>query len=379
VQIQILILEDSAEDARRLLAALAREGYAVKHLRVDSKADFLAALQNCSWDAVISDYVLQQFGGPEALRLLRTQGSDIPFIMVSGVHGEEEAVAMMRAGANDYLMKSNLSRLAPALERELKTAQARHLHKRAIGAMQYLAAIVESSEDAIYGKNLNSFIVSWNPAAERLFGYRAEEMIGQSVLKLFPTHRRDEMLDILGAVRRGETVGIRETERVNKSGQIIPVSVTVSPIKNADGTIIGASSIARDITRQKEAEVERQHLVERLSAVVKRFRTAEPAADAGSPRPPVPDDLPRFTGAVFPKLRNNQYAGLCSEGWNVFESLALAREYAGHWVTKQPAEEYKIYNVRRLLVNTVVTGKPPGDLQNAGKERPPKTWWKFGG
>ena len=225
------------------------------------------------WDAVISDYVLPEFSGPEALRLLREQILDTPFILVSGIYGEAEAVTMMKAGASDYIMKGNLSRLAPALERELEAAQDRRRRKRAEGAMQFLAAIVESSHDAIYGKNLDSEIVSWNPAAERLFGYSAEEIIGRSVNVLFPQNRRDEMLDILAGVRRGDIVGMQETERLHKNGRIIPVSVTVSPIRNAAGEIMGASSIAHDISRQKQAEFERQQLMQSLVTAAQRVRT----------------------------------------------------------------------------------------------------------
>ena len=148
--------------------------------------------------------------------------------------------------------------------------------------MQYLAAIVESSEEAIYGKNLDSLIVSWNPAAERLFGYSAEEIIGRSTLILFPLHRRDEQPGILASIRRGETVGIRETERLHKSGRIFPVSVTLSPIRNATGEIIGASAIARDISQQKQAEferqaavAERQQLITELQEALKHVKTLQ--------------------------------------------------------------------------------------------------------
>src|SRR5580698_4012430 len=236
------------------------------HQRVETKEDFLAALQSRSWDVVISDYVLPQFSGPEALKLLRNLGFDTPFIMVSGVFGEEKAVEMMKAGASDYILKGNLSRLVPALEREMEAAQERRMRKRAEGAMQYLAAIVESSEDAIYGKDLDSMIASWNPAAERLFGYSAEEIIGHSTVGLFPLNRRDELLDILASIRRGETVSIPDTERLHKNGQPIAVSVTISPIRNTRGEIIGASSIARDVRKQKQAELERLQLNQRLSA-----------------------------------------------------------------------------------------------------------------
>ena len=268
---QILFVEDSENDTLLLLAELKEKGYTIVHQRVDTEADFLAALRNHSWDAVIADYVLPQFSGPEALRLLRSHGFVIPFIMVSGVFGEDKAVTMMKAGANDYILKGNLSRLVPALERELEVAQDRRLHKRAEGAMQHLAAIVDSSEDAIFSTNLDSIIVSWNPAAERLFGYQAEEIIGRSNVLLFPLNRRDELLEIFACIRRGETVCIPETERVHHGGKMIPVSVTVSPIKSIVGEVIGASAIARDITRQIQAEFERQQLMESLTAAAKQF------------------------------------------------------------------------------------------------------------
>jgi PAS domain S-box-containing protein len=139
--------------------------------------------------------------------------------------------------------------------------------------MQFLAAIVESSMDAIYGKSLDGRIVSWNPAAELLFGYSAEEIIGQSYARLFPPHRRGEMLDMQAGIRRGDVFGEAETERLHKSGRIIPVAVTVSPVKNSVGEIIGASSITRDISRQKQAEYERQQLIESLMAASKQVGT----------------------------------------------------------------------------------------------------------
>jgi PAS domain S-box-containing protein len=270
--IQLLIVEDSADDATLLLSELQRKGIEPAVRRVETEADYLAALQSQRWDAVISDYVLPQFSGPEALRLLRQQGSDLPFIMVSGIYGEEEAVATMKSGANDYLMKGNLARLAPALERELEAAKDRRRHKRAEGTMQFLAAIVESSEDAIYGKNMDSMIVSWNPAAERLFGYASEEIVGRSIVTLFPQNRRDEMLDILAGIRRGDVVEFRETERLHKSGRVIPVLTTVSPVRNNTGKVVGASAITRDISRQKQADFERQQLIERLLAASKQVQ-----------------------------------------------------------------------------------------------------------
>jgi PAS domain S-box-containing protein len=270
--LHILIVEDSADDALLLLGELKRKGQLPKYQRVDSEAEFVAALEKNSWDAVISDYVLPNFSGPEALRLLRERGLDTPFIMVSGIYGEEEAVRMMKAGASDYVMKANLSRLAPALEREVLAAHDRRRRRRAEGATQFLAALVESSADAIYGKNLEGVIVSWNPAAEQMFGHSAEEIIGRSAGSLYPKHREKELSEILECVRRGEVVAERETERLHKNGSVIPVAVTVSPVRNG-GEIMGASAIARDISRQKRVEQERQQLMQNLVAASKQVKT----------------------------------------------------------------------------------------------------------
>ncbi|RNJ47344.1 histidine kinase [Mesorhizobium japonicum] len=117
-----------------------------------------------------------------------------------------------------------------------------------------LAAIVDSSFDAIISKDLTSIITSWNLAAERMFGYTAEEAIGQSILMLIPDHLKSEETEIISRVRSGHRVASYETTRRRKDGTLISVSLTVSPIKNALGEIVGASKIARDISAAKESE-----------------------------------------------------------------------------------------------------------------------------
>jgi PAS domain S-box-containing protein len=116
------------------------------------------------------------------------------------------------------------------------------------------AAIVDSSDDAIVSKNLQGIVMSWNKGAERIFGYSAEEMIGQSILKVLPPDRKDEEMQILARLQRGERVDHYETKRQRKDGKLIDVSLTISPIRNAQDVIVGASKIARDITEQKAAQ-----------------------------------------------------------------------------------------------------------------------------
>jgi PAS domain S-box-containing protein len=126
--------------------------------------------------------------------------------------------------------------------------------KRNIEARARLAAIVDSSEDAIIGKDKNGVIQSWNAAAERIFGYTAEEIVGESILRLVPADFRQEEEEFLGRIGRGETVDPIETMRRRKDGRLINVSVTISPIRDSDGKVIGASKIARDITDRKQLE-----------------------------------------------------------------------------------------------------------------------------
>jgi two-component system, cell cycle sensor histidine kinase and response regulator CckA len=125
---------------------------------------------------------------------------------------------------------------------------------RAEQASRHLAALVESSDDAIITKNLNGIITTWNQAAENLFGYSEGEIIGKPVTLLIPPEHKDEEPDILKRIRRGERIDHYETVRQRKDGSRVEISLTVSPIKNAQGEIIGASKIARDITKRKETE-----------------------------------------------------------------------------------------------------------------------------
>src|SRR5579872_590954 len=159
-------------------------------------------------------------------------------------------------------------------------------------AQQFLAAIVECSEDAIYSMNLDGNITSWNGGCERLFGYTAEEAIGRPVNMIHARDRPDAELDILSRVRGGEKIDHYETLRRHKDGRLVDVSLSVSAIRGPDGAIIGASKVARDITERKRAAEqqtlllgEMRHRVKNLSAVIEALARQsrprnEPAVDA---------------------------------------------------------------------------------------------------
>ena len=153
--------------------------------------------------------------------------------------------------------------------------------------LRWLASIVESSDDAIVSKNLDGIITSWNRGAQRVFGYAAEEVIGRPITIVIPENRRNEEREILTRIRRGERIDHFETVRQRKHGSLITVSLTVSPVKNAEGKIVGASKTARDITEQKrnqeqiatlarEAEHRSKNLLASVQAAVNLSRSDTP-------------------------------------------------------------------------------------------------------
>ncbi len=162
-----------------------------------------------------------------------------------------------------------------------------------------LAAIIESSDDAIISKSISGIITSWNSAAERMFGYTEAEAIGKSITMLIPNERLDEENQIINKVMKGETVNHFETIRLKKTGEPLPISITVSPIKNRLGIITGASKIARDITHQKEAEARLQGYIENLEVFNYVGKTLSEDLDVQGILQKVTDATTQISGAEF--------------------------------------------------------------------------------
>jgi len=262
---KILVVDDSESDAALLLEEFKDAGYELISDRVETAEELSAALNRTDWDVILSDYVMTRFNGADALKLVRQKNSDVPFIVLSGIYGEEAAVEMMKAGANDYLLKNNLSRLIVAVEGEIEAAKSRGVSRHAEDSARLLAALVQSSDDAIYAVELDGTVLSWNRAAERIFGFGAFEIIGRNASMLYPEERLDELNDVLDRVKHGNHMGWAESARLRKNGRQIPVSVTTSPMRNSEGKIMGASVIARNITVRKRNEQERVKLIEELT------------------------------------------------------------------------------------------------------------------
>ena len=153
--LNVLIVDDSEDDAILIVRALEKEGLDLSVKRVENGPDLEAALENGSWDFILSDYSMPAFDAFKALTICQSKIFDAPFIVVSGRIGEEVAVEMMRAGASDYVMKDDLARLAPAVNRELRAARDRKIRRQAQLAMAHLASIVETCDDAIISQTLS--------------------------------------------------------------------------------------------------------------------------------------------------------------------------------------------------------------------------------
>lgn len=174
-------------------------------------------------------------------------------------------------------------------------------------AEQRVRSLIENASDAIITKDLSSIVISWNPAAERIFGFTEREMIGQSMRRLIPTERLQEEDAILSKVRQGELVEHFETERLHKAGHQVPVSVTVSPIRDASGRVIGASHVARDTTFQRQTRRRIQESESRFSFLADSLQQLIWTADAQGQCDYVNQQWTQFTGV--------DSARLLQEGW----------------------------------------------------------------
>ncbi len=266
--LRVLIVEDSVEDTFLIVRELQRGGFNVAFERVETAAAMRGSLRPGAWDLIVSDYSMPSFSGEAALALYVQSGLDTPFIVVSGAIGEDLAVRMLKSGAHDYVMKDNLGRLVGSVRQELTAVLERRNRRQAEAVTDYLAAIVESCDDAIIGKTVDGTVVSWNAGAERLYGYPAVEMVGRSIAVLIPPYRPDELPELMVRLKHGQVSENFETVRIRKDGSPVEVSITLSPIRDAAGNLIGASSVARDITRRKQEEGERLSLIQDLTSAL---------------------------------------------------------------------------------------------------------------
>ena len=263
----MLIVEDSPPDAQLMASVLEQGGFRVQFEAVDSADNFRERLAEAEYDVILADFNLGSWTVFDALEILKRSRRDIPLVVVTGAVGDEAAAECLKEGAADYVLKDRPSRLPAAVQRVLEEKRLRAENQKVFVAVSRLATIVESSDDAIIGKTLEGLITSWNKGAEGLYGYPAAEVLGRPISILVPPERSEELPRILARLRRGERVEHFESVRVRKDGSFVDVSLSVFPLTGPDGEVMGAASIARDITERKRAEEELRRVSRALRTI----------------------------------------------------------------------------------------------------------------
>lgn len=266
--LNLLLVEDSEDDAELMLIELRRGGYRPDFVRVDHAEAMNAALQARKWDLVISDYVMPQFSGPAAMKLLQESGYDIPIIIVSGHIGEDIAVSAMKSGANDYVMKDRLARLVPAVERELREAEVRRARKAADEALreseQRLKLALEAGRLGAWERNLRTGMMTWSPITQRIHGLQPDQFSGnfdEFELLIHPEDRPK----VLDAVARS----ISEHAPYQVEFRIVRANGTVAWLESRGQLFLGPdgqperfAGVTVDVSERKRIEFNQKFLSE---------------------------------------------------------------------------------------------------------------------
>ena len=256
--LQVLIVEDSEDDALLEIRELKKGGYDPVHERVETATAMKKALQEKQWDIILCNYKMPKFSGEKAIALLKETNIDIPLIIVSGIIGEDVATNCMRLGANDYIIKNNLSRLCPAIARELVEAASRSKWKQTEEALRASEELfrnyLEYAPDGVYMSDMKGTFLYGNRRCEEIIGYRREELIGKNFLELnlLTEKSLNKAAQLLQANMEGKPTGPDEIELISKEGRLIPVEISTSVVQRSGQGIVLA--FVRDITERKRAE-----------------------------------------------------------------------------------------------------------------------------
>jgi PAS domain S-box-containing protein len=277
IPLRVLLIEDSEDDALLLGRELVRAGYEPTVTRVQTAEALSRALDEQEWDVVLADWALPHFNAPAALATLKDSDLDLPFIIVSGTIGEEPAVAAMKAGAHDYVMKSDLARLVPAVEREVHEAAERRRRRQVEEALvreqDFSRALVEGANALVVGLDPEGRVTMFNRAAEQITGYPREAIRGRQWFELVvPRQRYPYAWEMFTALISAGASADFEHPMLTAAGDERIVSWRNSVLREG-ATVLGVISFGIDITDRKQVEAERAALegaarrAEKLAAI----------------------------------------------------------------------------------------------------------------
>ncbi len=262
----ILLLEDDSADSELIRAILKKGGINCEFKRVTTRKDFVAELQNDNLDLILSDYALPQFDGISALKIATQTCPNVPFILVSGVLGEERAIEALKEGATDYVLKQRLERLLPSVQRALRESQERkELHRAEESLRQtddMLRAVVDASPVAIITLSLDYQVLTWNKTAEQIYGWQRLEILHQP-LPVIPEGYKNVFAACVERVLQNQTLKNLEFRHLRKNGSEVDINVSLAPIHDSKGDSSCFIMTAVDITLSKQVEAERRVLLQR--------------------------------------------------------------------------------------------------------------------
>lgn len=322
--LRILLVEDSPLDAQLIARELQRFGYELACERVDTPEAMQAALMRHSWDVVLADYSMPRFCGLDALKLVKASGLELPFILVSGTIGEETAVAAMRAGAYDYLLKDRLARLGAAVQRSMEEAEQRRARRAAEERLRLLFHAVEQSPAIITITDAAGNIEYVNPRFTAVTGYQSQAVRGQNcrIFKSEQTpsteHARLWKTIMAGGEWRGEFVNRK------RNGELFWESAAISPVRDNGGSILHFVKVAEDITQRKRAD-------ESLRKLETQLRQAQKMEALGELAGGIAHDFNSFLGAIIvnAQLALSASAGDAQTAEYLDRAIGASRQAAG--------------------------------------------------
>ncbi len=278
--LRLIIVEDSEDDTILLVHKLESAGYEIEYIRVETAGALSEALQDREWDLVLADHGLPRFSAPEALTVLNSSGKEVPLIIVSSVIGEEVAVAAMKAGAHDYIMKDNLNRLVPVVERALHDAEVRAEKRRAQDALRESEArfrlLAENAQDLVYRVRFypERCFEYVSPSSKELIGYTPEEHYKNPNLAFEIVHPDDYQL--LEAISNNEIKGSEPIvlRWLHKEGSVVWIEQRNVPVYDEDGKLLAIEGIARDVTERVLSEKRLKESHARIKALSNRILEA---------------------------------------------------------------------------------------------------------